>query len=41
MSGYALQLLSSRGILAPGIELIEKPFSESALLTKVRRVLDA
>jgi hypothetical protein len=40
MSGYALQLLSSRGILAPGIELIEKPFSEAALLTKVRSVLD-
>jgi nitrogen-specific signal transduction histidine kinase len=41
MSGYALQLLSSSGILAPGIELIEKPFSEAALLTKVRNVLDS
>jgi len=41
MSGYAEQVLASRGILAAGVTLLDKPFSESSLLSKVREVLDA
>jgi hypothetical protein len=41
MSGYTQGLLGALGILEPGISLIEKPFSEEALLRKVRALLDA
>jgi hypothetical protein len=41
MSGYAQGLLSGQGVLEPGIHLIEKPFTESALLTKVAAALGA
>jgi CheY-like chemotaxis protein len=41
MSGYTQGLLSAQGVLEPGIHLIEKPFSETALLTKVHEVLNA
>jgi PAS domain S-box-containing protein len=40
MSGYAPPILASKGALDPGMFLVEKPFSESSLLTKVREVLD-
>jgi CheY-like chemotaxis protein len=39
MSGYTEGLLSAQGVLEPGINLIEKPFSEATLLRKVREVL--
>jgi CheY-like chemotaxis protein len=39
MSGYTQGLLGAQGILDPGIQLIEKPFSQAALLTKLRTVL--
>jgi PAS domain S-box-containing protein len=39
MSGYTEGLLSAQGVLDPGINLIEKPFTENALLRKVRSVL--
>jgi hypothetical protein len=39
MSGYTEGLLSAQGVLDPGIHLIEKPFTENALLRKVRAVL--
>jgi PAS domain S-box-containing protein len=39
MSGYTEGLLSDQGVLDPGINLIEKPFTESALLGKLRGVL--
>ena len=39
MSGYTEGLLSAQGVLAPGINLIEKPFTEAALLTKLRETL--
>ena len=39
MSGYARQVLAARGRLNPGVNLIEKPFSASALLDKVGQVL--
>jgi FixJ family two-component response regulator len=41
MSGYAHPVLASQGTLDPGVTLIEKPFSETTLLEKVREVLDA
>jgi CheY-like chemotaxis protein len=39
MSGYTQGLLSAQGVLEPGIHLIEKPFSEAILLTKLHEVL--
>jgi DNA-binding NtrC family response regulator len=41
MSGYARPALASQGTLDPGVSLVEKPFSPSQLLAKVREVLDA
>ena len=40
MSGYAQPVLASQGTLDPGVILVEKPFSEPALLDRVRAVLD-
>jgi two-component system, cell cycle sensor histidine kinase and response regulator CckA len=39
MSGYTQGLLSAQGVLAEGINLIEKPFTEASLVNKVRAVL--
>jgi two-component system, cell cycle sensor histidine kinase and response regulator CckA len=39
MSGYTWGLLSAQGSLEPGVHLIEKPFSRTALLAKLRKVL--
>jgi PAS domain S-box-containing protein len=39
MSGYTQGLLGAQGVLGPGVNLIEKPFSEQALLTKLGEVL--
>jgi two-component system, cell cycle sensor histidine kinase and response regulator CckA len=41
MSGYTEGLLSAQGVLEPGINLIEKPFTEASLLTKMREILYA
>ena len=41
MSGYAQPTLGASGTLEPGVVLLEKPFTEPALLAKVRDVLDA
>jgi signal transduction histidine kinase len=41
MSGYAQPVLASQGTLDAGVELVEKPFTEAGLMTKVREVLDA
>ncbi|MHB8642631.1 MAG: ATP-binding protein [Gaiellaceae bacterium] len=41
VSGYAQSSLGLRGTLEPGVALLTKPFSEAALVTKVRQVLDA
>ncbi len=41
MSGYAQPVLGSKGTLEEGVTLVEKPFSELTLLTKVREVLDS
>lgn len=39
MSGYTQGLLSQQGVLDPDVHLIEKPFSEITLLSKIREVL--
>jgi two-component system, cell cycle sensor histidine kinase and response regulator CckA len=41
MSGYAQPVLAAQGTLDAGVMLVEKPFSEAALLARVRQVLDA
>jgi signal transduction histidine kinase len=39
MSGYTQDHLAAQGVLEPGVHLIEKPFSETTLLTKLREIL--
>jgi PAS domain S-box-containing protein len=41
MSGYTQGVLGPQGVLDPGVNLLEKPFTESALLNKLREVLTA
>jgi PAS domain S-box-containing protein len=40
MSGYAQPVLASLGRLEPGVALVDKPFSEAALLAKAGQVLN-
>ncbi|MBL7258310.1 hybrid sensor histidine kinase/response regulator [Paractinoplanes lichenicola] len=40
MSGYARPVLASQGTLAPGVTLVEKPFSKAQLLTAIQKVLE-
>jgi CheY-like chemotaxis protein len=39
MSGYAQPILDTHGIPAPCYDILEKPFTEAALLTRVRTAL--
>jgi CheY-like chemotaxis protein len=39
ITGYAQQVLDYHGIPAPELDIVQKPFTESALLTLVRRAL--
>ena len=39
MSGYTADVISKKGILEPGITVVEKPFTSSDLLGKVRELL--
>jgi PAS domain S-box-containing protein len=39
MSGYAQPILDTHGIPAPRYDILEKPFTETALLTRVHRAL--
>ena len=41
ISGYAQPVLSTQGRIAPGHPFVEKPFTEPALLAKVREALQA
>jgi two-component system, cell cycle sensor histidine kinase and response regulator CckA len=40
MSGYTSDVIVDQGVMEAGILLIEKPFSEAALMRKLREVLD-
>jgi|HubBroStandDraft_1064217.scaffolds.fasta_scaffold00734_3 signal transduction histidine kinase/ActR/RegA family two-component response regulator len=40
VSGYSNEVVSHRGVLAQGVQLLAKPFTEADLLAKVRYVLD-
>jgi CheY-like chemotaxis protein len=41
MSGYAQPVLTNQGTLEPDVTLIEKPFTEPALLARIREVFAA
>jgi DNA-binding NtrC family response regulator len=41
MSGYTDDAIVQHGVLEPGINFLQKPFSPGALAMKVREVLDA
>jgi two-component system, cell cycle sensor histidine kinase and response regulator CckA len=41
VSGYTQDVIAERGVLDSKVELLEKPFSSSALLARVRSVLDS
>ena len=41
MSGYTADGLGRRGLLGSGVDLIEKPFTAAALLSRIRTTLDA
>jgi CheY-like chemotaxis protein len=40
MSGYAQPVLASQGTLDPGVTLVEKPFTETTIVDKIRETLD-
>jgi len=40
MSGYSGDLVADHGVLEAETNLLEKPFTKHALLSKVRAVLD-
>jgi CheY-like chemotaxis protein len=40
-SGYARNAIVHDGRLDPGVELITKPFTQAALATRLRTILDA
>jgi two-component system cell cycle sensor histidine kinase/response regulator CckA len=41
MSGYTASIIAHRGVLAEGVEFIQKPFSMKDLAVRVRKLLDA
>ncbi len=41
ISGYTDSFIAGHGVLDPGTHLLHKPFTEQALIVKVREVLDA
>ena len=41
ISGYAQPILDAQGVLLPGYDILEKPFTEAGLLTRVRKALEA
>jgi len=41
MSGYTANVVVDRGLLKPGVQLVEKPFTPESLASQVRRILGA
>ena len=41
VSGYTAHTIARHGVLDEGIDLIEKPFSRTTLLTRIRQILDS
>jgi hypothetical protein len=41
MSGYTDSFIAGHGVLEEGLHLLHKPFTEEALMRKVRELLDA
>ena len=41
MSGYTDSFIAGHGVLEEGIHLLHKPFTEDALMRKIRELLDA
>ena len=41
MSGYTDSFIAGHGVLEEGVHLLHKPFTEDALMRKVRELLDA
>lgn len=39
MSGYADQIMSDNGVLDSSVEFLQKPFTPSELVARVRQVL--
>ena len=39
MSGYTGRLRTATGFIEPGVQLLEKPFTAQALLTRTRQIL--
>ena len=40
MSGYAMPTLGPSGTLEPGVNLLDKPFTEAGLLAKIHEIMD-
>jgi PAS domain S-box-containing protein len=41
MSGYAQPILDTHGVLSPRFDIVEKPFTEAALLSRVRKAISS
>jgi len=41
MSGYSEEAMAHHGVLNPGTEFLQKPFTTETLIRKVREMLDA